>query len=388
MNRHRCGTWLLALGVVLSCGLVRAQQLPPPPPPAVRTASNLTTDQQKSIDAFIDAQVARFKDENPVAHQQAREALISAVQPQGATVPGPLYLQTFNRSLNRALSGGVPADVSLRGRLNAAIALTRIAEIVSSQANEQLVDAVVRFIRDPDLPVALWGMKAAEEVVPYELRRPLVVDAEDSKILSIIQEVLQKHDHGALYEEAYYATSLKVAAQMQSIDAKAVKIVVPIVQSIFESRVKAMQAEMIEQPHAEMRAMFFLASPPAYAQESKEQKLKTVQLIADFTALLAQRLAENPDSAASLLPVIRYAGSNIAVIGDNENKPALRTAGQQLARIEDNIQPDRVQAMVEGLYSTLKGTFAELQTQPQINSQPAGGEAGNAGTLAAQAHQH
>lgn len=394
MTRHRCGVWLLIFGVVLWSGIARAQQAPSIPAEA-RTAPNIGPF-QKQIDAFIDAQVQLLEGEDDLAHQQARDALVNAVRPQGATQPGPVYLHAFNRSLNRGLTA-MSKEAPLRGRLNAAIALTRVAESVQSQANSQLVAAVVRFIQDPDLPVALWGMKAAEEVVPYELLEPLVTKPENSKILAAIRPVLETHDSGALYEEAYYATSLKVADQTANVEPKAVRIAVPITQDIFADRVKAMQAEPIDGPHAEMRAMFFLANPRAYPTETPEQRLRTAQLIADFTALLAQRLAANPEDAPQVLPIIRYAGSNIANIGqiesttsgNNAANQAIRSAGEQLGRIEDNVAPARVQQMVEDLYETLKAvpTFATLQTQPQINTSPASGEAGNAGTIAAQVQE-
>src|SRR5690606_31201995 len=134
----------------------------------------------------------------------AREALVRAARPAGITVPGPAYLDAYARALNDALVK-LPDDASVRANLNAAIATARVAEAAD---NYNLADAVIAFMGNDSMPVALWGIKAAEYILPHELRNPLY--ANDPKVLTAIQQTLESNPAGPIIDEAYETLRLRL----------------------------------------------------------------------------------------------------------------------------------------------------------------------------------
>src|SRR5690606_22426831 len=134
----------------------------------------------------------------------SREALINAVLPVGNTQPGPAYLDAYARTLNEALTK-LPEDISIRARLNAAIVTARVADAAN---NYHLANAVIRFINDESIPVALWGVKASEYVLPQELSNPLY--ANEPKVLRAIQQVLEGNPPGPIVDEAYESLRLRI----------------------------------------------------------------------------------------------------------------------------------------------------------------------------------
>src|SRR5688572_25839309 len=129
--------------------------------PAIKTAVDAKPHADE-IKAFVKGQVDALKnDKAPEQQQRAREALGKEAGAAGVT-PSPSYLDLYATTVNDQLLPLASEKISVRTRLNAAIALQKVAKGTSSA---KLAPVATKFAQDPCVGVALWAIKASDSIV-------------------------------------------------------------------------------------------------------------------------------------------------------------------------------------------------------------------------------
>ena len=380
MNRHLWGLCLAMITGLLG-GSVAIAQAPAPITVDILTAANVRP-HMNTLQQHVQHYTAQLASGDNAAQAAAREALINAALPIGSTDPGPAYLDAYARTLNEALVK-LPADISVRARLNAAIVAARVA---AAAENYHLAGAAIRFMGDDALPVSLWGLKASEYILPQELRNPLY--ANDPKVLQAIQKTVENNPAGTIVDEAYESLRLRIIDRPGELQPRMIETVLPIIQQTLEARIQRMVEEPIETPIAEARATFFLTNPRVWPVQTAQQKLRTVQLINNLIHVAAQRIAGNAEEIPGLVPLIQETGKSLEVVGQNENSQAIQNAARTLSQIGDNTPPAEIIQRAQAVQQALQAapTFSQLEPAPTL--QPAsGGRVDSAGVVAGSSPQ-
>src|SRR5438270_10305426 len=138
-----------------------------PMPPAVHAPTILPNQKTGApapgvVDRYVKTEVALLAHPDPAVQKEARKRIDDALAaPVGSTSTSVEYQTEFARSLNAAL---LPLfkNPEMRVRLNAAIVLQHAAEKFD---NVLLAPAATAAISDSALPVVIWGVKAARNLV-------------------------------------------------------------------------------------------------------------------------------------------------------------------------------------------------------------------------------
>lgn len=362
MIKHPRVLSLFVVAVLSVCSVGYAQDKPTLPD-AVRTAVNATPNRNE-IKRFVDAQFARLVvDESSLSAQQG---LVEVVEGTGPRAPSASFLAEYTAILNDAVMA-LPEDAPMRGRLNAAIATSRIAAVAD---NYQLTEAAIKLMNDRSEAVALWGMKVAGYVLPAELRDPLRIT--EQTLLKQIVPSVHKHGTGPIYEEAYIALSLNLQdpTKARSIKPEMVRAVVPVMQELLADRVDQLAVALVDIPGAENRASFFLTDPRVFEQLTPEQKVETVQLLSDQIALLAERATGVDESRKQrIIPVIAQTARALHVIAPENIKQIITPA----TTLDNRSVPEKIKESVLVIYPAFKKVtaYSDIEAPPAVSTAPA-----------------
>jgi hypothetical protein len=362
MIKHPRVLSLFVVAVLSVCSVGTAQDKPTLAD-AIRTAVNATPNRNE-IKQFVDAQFARLvTDETSLSAQQG---LVEVVEGTGPRAPSASFLAEYTAVLNDAVVA-LPDDAPMRGRLNTAIATSRIAAIAD---NYQLTEAAIKLMNDRSEAVALWGMKVAGSVLPAELRDPLRI-TEQTLLKQIIPSV-HKHATGPIYEEAYIALSLNLQdpTRARSIKPEMVRAVVPVIQELFAERIDQLTLALVDIPGAENRASFFLTDPRVFEQQTAEQKVETVQLLSDHIALLAERATGVDENRKQrIIPVIAQTARALHVIAPENIKSVIAPA----TTLDNRSIPEKIKEGVLVIYPAFKKVtaYSGIVAPPAVSTAPA-----------------
>lgn len=369
MNRHP-GLFSLALlsGIVTLTLTARVADVRGQTPPAGGTVNidalkNATSVAAATpqIAAYIKGQVEKLTSDDPAAAAAAREALIDA-----ATGAKPSFLSAFADQLDAAIAPALKHESDLV-RLNAAIAVARVAEPADSAA---LQDATITLLNDKSPFVVLWGLKAAGGVLPAVLRNPAI---KPDPLLNAIVKAAAAHGTGAIGApiavEAYEALTLNLFDRASARPAPAaLRAVIPVVQQLLQQRAQMYAKSIPPEPLAESRATLFLVDSGVWKEHDAKQKLASVQVMSDIIALAAAQQAQaTPVQAESLREMIGLVSKAIAVVP--ESKPAAN-ALEPATKVNARSSPEQVTEAVNAVVPALKKTpaFGEINAPPTVAS--------------------
>ncbi|MCC6240128.1 MAG: hypothetical protein IT448_07515 [Phycisphaerales bacterium] len=360
MTRHRSGLWLVILGLVFFCSSVWGQGVAQIPVD-VRTAVSLNSTQQKLIADAITAEMTKMQSDDPAAQQSARDALSEALRDRGELKCSPAFSRQFALVLNQAMLD-LPADAQLRVRLNAAIATDRVAELAKSS---MLSRAARKFMADESMPVALWGVKSARWILPYEAAASALFSANNDLLVAITRAVAQ-HDTEPVIDEAYNTLGLLLNdPSVPKPPAESLRIVAAVMQNLLQQRIALYANGPIAQPLTEVRAVNFLAHPDVYRAEDQAAHLQTVQLTVQLLeAAIKNAAAATGDDRAVYLQLTRDMANVITVIGGYEKNPPIQTAARALAQVQNNTTAPEIDAAKDAVLKALKAipAFKDVQT--------------------------
>jgi len=299
------------------------------------TTSAITAGQLALINSFVDAEIANLKKGNPENERAARKALEDGAISVGGN-PSSVFLAAYATALDPKLSQLESSNQPLPVRLNAAIALARVA---SHMDNGLLRNAAVAFTLDKSEPVALWGVKSARYLEPH------LLETGQSKPLdnAIISAVAWFSNDAAIVEEAYEDFTSDLILGGTVVAARGPPAVDPLVK-LMNTRAALYHAaqtapavgdgpDLPAEPQADNRAFSFISRPELWrvAKPSQQQMMcrAGIQLIDEIIPLIDATPARVPNvdppellRREDLLAVVNLAGTAFKVIGSLTNEGA------------------------------------------------------------------
>ena len=291
----------------------------------IKVKTTLTPADVELVKRFVNDTVAQLKSADSAAQASAREKLgnESAANPQ----PSPAYLNAYAGATNVALTN-ISREKDVRIRLNAAIAVARIAERAN---NDRLTDVTLELMRDPSEAVALWGVKSAKWIIPPNLN--FGFGARKRVLIDELPKVVDRHNSAHIVAEAYLALTQDVTNNPRAAVPANIKAVVPIVHQLLAGRVAQYAKGKPADPLIERSATFFLTMKDVWNTQDARQQLETVQLITNLTYLAAQGAVAADknrltDDRVELVGIMSEGCKALWVIGLNIGNADLQAAVQ------------------------------------------------------------
>jgi hypothetical protein len=357
---------------------------------AVKGASAIDAAAETQIKAFIAEQVGKFRELNPEAIPKARELLVA--EAKGGS---PAYLAKYAEVLNNEILNVLKTVKDMRGRLNAAIVVARVAEIANNTKLEKSVLALL----DKGQPEALklWGMRAARSVLPELVK----VNGEKPLIDAVIATVKQFPTNGPLAQDAFDTLNPR------NVPAKSVPAIVdPLLDllvwrlDIYKNGVQGSKTLVPDDPLADATPIANVLHPDAWKSldRNKKQDVRVMQLACELFVLSATRGDDNAyqkyreqlkDSIVKMSASLYVTAS---VMNEENLKNAAATvnkgASGQAVNLTSLVMPLCVQiSQVKGFEEVKPPQIAPQQVAPQGQGTPAaadqgagGGAAGTGGT--------
>ena len=314
-----------------------------------------------AINAFISAKVKALLGDDAAARTEARDAIIAEAPANGAT---PIYMRTYAMALDSALQPAL-ANANPVAKLNLAITVARVAE---RAGNTQLAGITRQLLKDPSDAIVLWGMKAAQAIVPVLAVTPL--DAN----LPLIGEVVasaKAHNTSWIVDEAYLALNLSKAGS--SVTPPMVTAVLPHVQDLLAHRVGQYADGIPPLPGADNRATAFLVQSSVWSAMTEAQRLAAVQSMTNLLNGASKQYAAKQEARGELSPLIKQTGRAFWVVASNVGNAPMQKASEVVSATNPASTPADVNGAVSGLltatvavpaFSKLKISGGNAATQP------------------------
>ncbi|HZL37348.1 MAG TPA: hypothetical protein VFC78_18665 [Tepidisphaeraceae bacterium] len=318
---------------------------------------------QGQIDKYVAAQLKRLSGTDARAQMAAREALVKVTTSRNAS---PAFLDAYSESLNRQLEP-IAQNKDVRVRLNAAIVTARVAK---RAANTRLAKAAQAFVMDKSDAVVLWGLKAAQCIVPPLISSQLAPGANQLGAAAV-SSVKSHPGSAAIIEDAYNTVLLSVDPDLADIDSAALGKFVAQPMALFDYRVSLYADGVPPEPRAdEAGSAFFVKSKVWQAQTPAQQAHNLQSMVALCRGAAKQNAAE---ATPELLDVIRRTGEAIKVAGNGFlNNPALGKAGGDLAGISSDTAAEDIETRIKAVEDAMKGPTSTTAGAPGAAAQATG----------------
>jgi hypothetical protein len=256
--------------------------------------------------AWVTATISTLNSGSPSEQQVARKQLIQAVEMKGAPSG---YPATFAAAILPVLQGG-----NARAKLNAAIALERIA---NKTASPSLLPAIEALLDDRCDAIALWGIKSA---------RPLIAagGAPASALAGKVAATVKAHlGCGSIAEEAY-AALLQDSIQPADVD--------PLLATLQARTAAYGMGAPPPSPLAEQSVPAYLAAG-CWSHATPDGRVRILTAVAKFTCATAGAIGDGSRDR-SILQMARISAEALEVIGTQMGNDPLVAAAHELKRIE------------------------------------------------------
>ncbi len=335
--------------------------------PTIKTSNSIISSDENQIKTFLDAQIKRLSGISPAEQSAARDALAQEVW-AGASLATPAFLDIYAKLLNERIMP-VLDNPSMRVRLNAAIAIARVAE---HSRNFRLRQAVTKLLGDKTGPVVLWGMKAVGKILPAALASS-PQGASDPLLVAIVSAV-QANPNGLIAAAAYDALSLDVFEHRTQAAPATLRAIIPTMQKVLQLRLDRYRMALIDDPQMEMPAVSFLVDGQVWnVQKSNPQWMRTsAQQLSDLLSLAAQQyaLAEKQPEKDALMTLLKRCGSAGWVLADHAQSPDLKRVAEQITKLEAHQRAEDVSGICRNFYPILATSFEGLSAPPTVQLAP------------------
>jgi hypothetical protein len=319
------------------------------------------------VDRYVKTEVALLAHPDPAVQKEARKRIDDALAaPVGSTSTSVEYQTEFARSLNAAL---LPLfkNPEMRVRLNAAIVLQHAAEKFD---NVLLAPAATAAISDSALPVVIWGVKAARNLVAGNL--DMLPAARNNALLDAVAGSVKRFPtSGALAEDVYedFADHDRIAQSNERATAA-----LPYVLAVMNARVDAYRKveipasgdppELPGSPASDIRGVTFLTTGNAWAAAAQmpNGRQQVGRLLMDLGAEMARLAPALPLRAAGTeegahkedaIDIIKVVGSAGQVLAERERNANLKKIADAVFNVTpqmgDDVVKDRLTALETGL---------------------------------------
>ncbi len=308
-----------------------------------------------TIEQFIAAKVQDLTSTDAKTRSGARDILIQEARNGDSTI----YLKTYADFLAADVTPVLTNNVSAADKLMAAIVVARIAE---RSGNSSLAGAARQMLKDPSEAIVLWGVKAAQPIIPVLAASPL---DPNFVLIAEVATVAQKHSNPFVIDDAYQALTLtRRGSNAQAPTPQMVTAVLPHVQSLLANRLAQYGKSVPPAPGSDNRATNFYVSTEVWKGVPAAQ-LPMVQQMTDLTNAATNQYATGAEGRAEMLTVIKNTAKAFWVVGAYfGNDAAIQTATANIAKLTINSPPESVKQEVASLFAavTKVPAFAQLKT--------------------------
>ena len=313
------------------------------------------------IDAMVAREVAKLKEPEAPKASVGRTTLVAVTQYLSATPPGTpgFYLQ-FSESVDQKLQP-LAKDKDPRIRLNAAIVASRIAAKVQ---NAKLAPVTELLLRDKSEAVVLWGLQSAKFILPQ-----LLINGNVKSAVALGDDVVKAeiaYPSAPAIEEAYRAVLLNTGAvgggqgidSVKLVDSKSLQAFLPVVIALFDSRVKAYDAETPPQPTADISCAKFFVHQTVWQAATKPQQDQMKLLMLGLLRGAAKQNATV--KSKELIEVIDQAGFAFKVLGNalpgvGAKKNPLSEVGDGIGKLKLDNDEAEIKLAIDRLEDVLNG---------------------------------
>jgi len=314
-----------------------------PIPNTIKTASSISASDVTVINEFVSNVATSLASTDPVVQSRARDVLVAAARVDGsASKASADYLWEYAAAVDKAVFPLV-RNPSMRVRLNAAIVAAHVTADAPSQSSrlQRSVEAMLRHETDP--AVLLWALKAVQPIVGQSLLSPKTQFPNANPLVNAIVEKCATVSTGPIIEEAYEAVTLNWQARGKQIVPPIYQTVIPAVQSMMRTRIDQYKKGVPDEPILDANyGLRFLTDATVLPLETREQKLQTVQLLHDLTAVAATRAASatSRPGKEELILLLQRASGFLQVVADHEKAPPATVAAMKgLAQLQASTSP-------------------------------------------------
>jgi len=337
------------------------------------------------IDAFVKVNVDEMlNDADPAAQSKARKALEDASYEKPATPASAAFFLEYSQSLNTAFFPklGPKVKTSLRNRLNIGIVTARVAAIGQ---NSSLAPTVERLITDGAEPVILWGLKAAQPLVPDVVKLKLPGGQLLHPMIASISPAVLKHPSGPIFDEAYTALgSVAGVADMKLADKPAYTAVMTELIALWDNRLQQYRKDIPEDPAVDAKPVFFLTRETMWKTLITEKKtqLLVMQMLSDQLGMAAQYAdsiidRKDQDKRDQLIKLSAQCCGGAYVVGAHQNIQKLMNESKAGSQLNPTILPwgTKIRPETDPVVAEIARSFDGVKAPPTVGSNAGAGVA-------------
>ncbi len=327
-------------------------------PAAAKSAAQPPAD---AIHTHLQNAIKLLMSDLPSEQSHGRDLIVNEVT--SAPSPSASFMFAYANELNNQI-GPALASSNLRVRVNAAIAVARVAE---KSAAPQLVPAVLTTLNDQHEAVSLWGLKAARWLI-------VPAGANSGRLISAVVATGTKHPANA---DAAYS-----ALQNSNPSGPMIQTVITAIQDLMAARLAKYATGLPGEPIADATGASSLSESAWWKTLNKATKTRSAQLLSDLVAFAAQRLpTATPEIQEQLKVVIQRAGRGLVANAISDNFPDLNARLASVGSITPRTPVPSVTQAAAQVYPEIKKVWADVKAPATVQggtplpatTQPAGG---------------
>ncbi|MBV8780548.1 MAG: hypothetical protein JO353_04060 [Phycisphaerae bacterium] len=312
---------------------------------------------QGTIHASIESRVRDIVADDPSKAMRARESLVDELR----GTPSASFSDVYCGELANLLMP-LARNPSPRVRLNAAIITARVAER-AADASARLAPLIIAQLKDENMGVVLWAMRAAHFVLP-----PVVnLQGKTNTIIPAMVAAAEHSNSGAVVGAAYDALTADTS------NATALPIYLDAVQKLLAFRISQYASGTApSEPPMDTRATVFLTDRKVWTLQGKTLQPTTVQMIVDLIGAGGPEFGSvQGTDRQELAALLSFAAKALYVIGITNNDQGLITAVAPLSSTQGNTPPATVMTNVAGAITAAITSFPTVHKPAAPSSAPA-----------------
>lgn len=312
------------------------------------------------ITAFISANLARVLDKEVAAQVKGRKSLMYAptMGTENGKLAEPPFLLEYARQMDQAVSATLKGNVPARAKINVAIVVARVAEKTQSAA---LAGCVTMLIKDNSQAVTLWGLKAAQPIMPGV--GALKVAGGLHPLIAAIRPAVAKYPSGIVYDEAY--TALGAVPDKGTCDE---------IKALWAERIKQYQATIPQDPAAECKPILALTKAEVWQKvyNKPAEQAQIMGMLHEQLTWAAKRgdlVGGDPsqrDQHDQFVRLVQMCASGALVVADRQGLNNLGTAAAPLDKLNPTTFPAsaKLEPLVKPLVEQLAAAFPGAVKKP------------------------
>jgi hypothetical protein len=351
---------------------------------ALIQSASLTDDQKQEIDndvAAIANEMASTTD--PVIQTNDQKWFD---KPMAAGTATQQFLDAYAKSVNDHLLALVKAPTSkFRAKLEAGMAAAQVAQ---DARDIQLLPTVAALMDDPSTAVALVGLKAAGNIMPYVLAQ---APAQAQALLNEVVKTVQTHPDpplgGAIVDEAYTGLLQPLVfggGPVKAGPAQVEQFVVPTVFSLEKIRLDIYKNQIPANPFADTVGVVILLTPSVFTNANgggltPKEQIAALQMTSDLTSVLTQwaALVRGNQAMAGqsepLIGAVREIGHAIDLFSDTNDgiaaDPGINAAAQIMKNVGAGTGPNAIRSAGTGM-TTATTQYVQHSLNGSIDAPP------------------